>query len=173
MLKAITDVIGSKLVDLEGSQTIGQVTGWVVDPQEKKISALLIKLPGLFKKPMVTTTIDIVEYGPGIIVVKNPNAVVNSNEVIGLNQLLKSKFRILNSQVETKSGKALGLVDNILFETIDSTIQKIYVKPKILETFHKPDLIIPIDRVIEMGKKIIVDNDTTLIANAELSRAEN
>ena len=164
MLKAITDIVGSKLVDLEGSQTIGQVVGWVVNSQEKKISALLIKLPGLLRKLMVVTTIDIIEYGPGIVVVRNQNAVVSSNEVVGLQKLIKSKHRIIDSRVETKSGKVLGLVENLLFETTDSTIQKLYVKPRLLEALNKPDLIISADRIIEIGSnKVIVDDDVANI----------
>lgn len=163
MLKAITDIVGSKLVSLESSQTIGQVVGWVVNSQEKKISALLVKLPGLFKKLMVTTTIDIIEYGPRIVVVRDQNAVVGPNEVVGLSKLIKSKHRIIDSQVKTKSGKILGLVENLLFETTDSTIQKLYVKPRLLETLNKPDLIISADRIIEIGdNKIIVDDDVSI-----------
>lgn len=173
MLKAITDIVGSKLISLESSQTIGQVVGWVVNSQEKKISALLIKLPGLLKKLMVITTIDVIEYGPRIVVVRNQNAVVGSGEVVGLKKLIQSKHRIIDSRVETKSGKVLGLVENLLFETTDSTIQKLYVKPRLLDTFNKPDLIIPADRIVEIGsKKIIVDNDVENIRVQKIVQAE-
>ena len=49
MLKPISEVVGAKLVDLENSQTIGRITDWIVDPQQKKISALVTKLPGMFR----------------------------------------------------------------------------------------------------------------------------
>ena len=47
MLKPITEVVGARLVDLDKSQTLGEVINWVINPDEKKISALMVKPLGL------------------------------------------------------------------------------------------------------------------------------
>jgi len=162
MLKTITSILRAKLVDWENSQTIGIVSDWVIDPSQKKISALIVRLPGIFKKTSVVTTVDVVEYGPGMVVVRNQNAVVPIHEVAGLDKLVKSKQKIIGCPVETQSGKILGGVEDLLFETTDSTIQKIYLRPHILNLLKSPDLIIGADKIVEIKtRKIIVRDDAT------------
>lgn len=162
MLKPISEVVGAKLVDLENSQTIGRITDWIIDPQQKKISALVVKLPGIFRGVSIITTIDVIEYGPGIVVVRDQNAVVSPNEVIGLKKLIKSRQRIIGSRVETKSGKLLGNVEDLIFETVDSILQKLYVKPGILGMVKQPDRIISADKIIKIEPKRIVVQDNVM-----------
>lgn len=159
MLKNITSILRAKLVDWENSQTIGEVADWIVDPDHKKISALVIKSPGLFKKNFMVATIDIVEYGPGMVIVRNQNAVVPASEIAGLDKLLKSKQKIINSPVKTQSGKHLGQVEDLLFETTDSTIQKIYIRPRMIDLFKSADLIIGVDKIISITPQYIIVQD--------------
>lgn len=159
MLKAIREVVGNKLVDLDKSQTIGEVTNWVIDPDERKLSALVIKQAGMFGKTRVVTTTDIIEYGPGIVVIKNQNAVISPDEVVGLPKLLKSRHRVMGERVETRSGRFIGLVEDVLFETTDSTLQKFYIKPTLLGLVTRPDIIIGIDKVIQIEPRRVVVHD--------------
>jgi uncharacterized protein YrrD len=162
MLKTITSVLKSKLVDWENSQTIGIVSDWVVDPAQKKISALVVKLPGMFKKTSVVTTIDIIEYGPSMVIVRNQNAIVPIGEIAGLDKLVKSKHKIIGCSVITESGRKLGKTEDLLFETTDSTIQKIYLHPHILNLLKSPDLIIGADKIVEIKPKQIIVRDDAL-----------
>lgn len=160
MLKTITSILKSKVVDWESSQTIGIVSDWVVDPGQKKISAFIVAPPGIFKKTHVITTTDIVEYGPGMVIVRNQNSIVLTQEVAGLDKLVKSRQKIIGCLVVTESGKNLGRTEDLLFETTDSTIQKIYIHPRIMDLLKSPDLIIGADKIIEIKpKRIIVSND--------------
>ena len=160
MLKAISEVVGSKLVDLDKSQTIGEVSNWVIDPRLRRLTALIVKQPGLFAKTRVVTTTDIIEYGPRIVVVKNESTVISPDEVSGLPQLLQSHYRIMRERVETKSGKPIGVVEDVLFETTDSSLQKFYIKPSLLGLATRPDIILGIDKILEIQpKRIIVSDD--------------
>lgn len=159
MLKAISEVVGSRLVDLDKSQTIGEVTNWVINPDERKLSALVIKLTGLFAKTLVVTTVDIVEYGPRLVVVKNQLAAVPPDEVAGMPKLLKSRFHLLGGKVQTKSGKLLGRIEDVMFETTDSSLQRFYIKPPLLGLITRPDIIIGIDKIIKIEPRRIIVND--------------
>ncbi|MFA5270160.1 MAG: PRC-barrel domain-containing protein [Patescibacteria group bacterium] len=174
MLKAISEVVGSRLVDLDKSQAIGEVVNWVVNPDERKLSALVVRLNGLFPKNMLVTTADIIEYGPQMVVVKNQLSVVTPDEVVGMPKLLKSKFRLIGGRVETKSRKLIGQVEDIMFETTDSSLQKLYVKPNLLGLVTRPDVIIGIDRVLLIEpRRIIVEDDVAEpIAPGQTVRAE-
>ncbi len=161
MLKPITEIMGARLVDLDNSQTLGEVTNWVIDPDKKQISALIVKSGGIFARTLAVTTIDIIEYGPKMVVVKNREALVPPSEIVNLPGLMRRKYHVIGSPVITVSGKKLGLVEDLLFETTDSTIQKIYVRPGVLGMFNQPDLIIPADKIVAIEqKKIVVTDDS-------------
>ncbi|OGB74205.1 hypothetical protein A2V68_00310 [candidate division Kazan bacterium RBG_13_50_9] len=173
MLKPISEIVGAKLVDWEDSQTIGEVTNWVIDPDRKKISALIVKLAGLWRGLSVVTTIDVVEYGPGMVIVRNANAVVTPGEVAGLPQLLKTKHHVIQSRVETQSGKLLGKVEDLLFETTDSTIQKLYIKPSGLSLLSLPDLVVGADKIARIEpRRIVVFDDAVGLAPGKLVSSE-
>lgn len=159
MLKAISEVMGNKLVDLDKSQAIGQVTNWVINPAERKLSALVVKPAGVFTRTMVVTTADIVEYGPQMIVIRNQTAMVPPEEVVGLPQLLKTHHRVMGERVETTKGKLIGKVEDVLFETTDSTLQKFYIKPTLLGLVTRPDVIIGIDKVVRIEPRRLVVSD--------------
>ncbi|OGB74791.1 hypothetical protein A2810_00560 [candidate division Kazan bacterium RIFCSPHIGHO2_01_FULL_49_10] len=161
MLKAISEVVGSRLVDLDKSQTIGEVVNWVVNPDDRRLSAVVVRVAGLFGKTMVVTTTDIIEYGPRMVVVKNQLSVVAPEEVAGMPKLLRSKFRLIGGRVETKSGRSLGQIEDIMFETTDSSLQKFYVKPSLLGLATRPDVIIGIDKVVRIEPRRIIVNDET------------
>ena len=163
MLRQIIKLPGSKLVDLDNGETIGEIVDWIIDPDNKKISALTVKEPGFFRQLKVITTIDIVEYGPGIVVVRNRNVIVAPKEVVRLKNIIKPKKRVIGSQVKTVSNKILGTIEDLLFETTDSTIQKLYIKPPIINMLSKPDLIIGADKIvkIEPGKITVQDDAGT------------
>ena len=160
MLKSITEIGNSRVIEFDDNRTLGKVVNWIINPTEKKISALLVKPAGLFKSTLAISTIDIIEYGPKLVIVKNESALVAPREVVSLPKLIRQRHKVLGNPVVTQSNKPLGKVSEILFETIDSTIQRIYVEPNILSALRQPDLIISADKIIQITpKKIIVQND--------------
>ncbi|MFH1088788.1 MAG: PRC-barrel domain-containing protein [Patescibacteria group bacterium] len=160
MLKAITEIGNSRVIEFDDNRTLGKVVNWIINPTEKRISAFLVKPAGFFKPNLAVATIDIVEYGPKLVIVKNESALVAPREVVSLPKLIRQRHKVLGNPVVTQSNKPLGKVSEILFETIDSTIQRIYVEPNILSALRQPDLIISADKIIQITpKKIIVQND--------------
>jgi len=156
MLKPITAVMGARLMDLDRSQTLGEIVNWVIDPNEKKISALMVKPAGFFSRILAISTLDIVEYGPKMVIVKNQQALVSPNELVHVSKLMRHHRHVIGNPVVTQSGKQLGVVEDILFETSDSTIQKIYVQPGILGILRQSDLIIGADKIFSIEPKRIV-----------------
>ena len=157
MLKSIKSIMGSKVMNFTESTTLGEVVDWIVNPEKRKINAFLVRTGGWFSKLMALSSLDVVEYGPKIIVVKNSDVLGTPSEVMNRPKAIKQKGRLLGSPVFTTIGAKLGVVDDVLFETADTSIQKIYVSPNGVSSLHQPDLIITIDRIVEiLPNKIIV-----------------
>jgi len=87
-------------------------------------------------------------------------ALVTPSEVVSLPKLIRQRHKVLGNPVVTQSKKILGRVSEVLFETTDSTIQRIYVEPSLLGALKQPDLIISADKIIQITpRKIVVQND--------------
>lgn len=152
--------MGARVVDLDNCSALGIVTNWVINPDKKQISALLVKPAGVFTRILAVPTIDIVEYGPKMIIIKNHSALVAPGEILHLPKLIRKKRRVIGNLVITTSGKKLGSVEDLLFETIDSTLQKLYITSGLLGILSHPDLIIGADKIVSIEqKKIIVQDD--------------
>ncbi len=162
MLKAISEVMGAQLVDFEHRQNLGEIINWVINSETRQISTFLVKPCGWLVRPLAVATLDVVEYGPKMVVIKNKSALVAPATILHLPKLIKNRHRVMGSPVVTQSGKRLGIVEDILFETLDATIQKIYVHPGFLKMMHRPDIIIGIDKVIAIETKRIVVQDNNL-----------
>ena len=160
MLKSITEIGNSRVIDFDDSRILGKVTNWIINPEQRKISAFLIKPTGLFKTTLAVSTMDVIEYGPKLIIVKNESALVAPQEVVHLPKLIRQRYKVLGNPVVTQANKKLGTVSELLFETINSTIQRIYVEPNFLGALKQPDLIISADKIIQITpRKIVVQND--------------
>lgn len=162
MLKPISEIMGAQLVDFKSRQNLGEVTNWVINAEAKQISTFLVKPHAWFGRSLAVATSDIVEYGHHMLVVREKSALVAPDTLPRLPKLIRSRHHIIGSPVVTTSGKKLGLVEDILFETIDATIQKIYVHPGILSMMHRPDIIIGADKIISIEPKRIVVQDNNL-----------
>lgn len=162
MLKPISEVIGAQLVDFKSRQNLGEVINWVINAEAKQISTFLVRPHSWLARPLAIATADIVEYGHQFIAVKEKSALVSPAKIPRLPKLIKSRHRVMGSPVVTQSGKKLGIVEDILFETIDATIQKIYVHPGFLSMIHRPDIIIGVNRIISIEPKRVVVQDNNL-----------
>ncbi|MEA1909626.1 MAG: PRC-barrel domain-containing protein [Patescibacteria group bacterium] len=161
MLKSIKLIVGSKVMDFAEDTALGEVVDWVLDPENRKISAFLVRGSGWFAKLQALPSMDVVEYGPKIIVAKKASDLETPGEIMKHPRNLKQKGRLLGSPAFTQDGHKLGIVDDVLFETSDASIQKVYISKSGVSVLSHSDLIITIDRVLEILPNKIVVKDTT------------
>lgn len=162
MLKAISEVMGAQLVDFKSRQNLGEVVNWVINAETKQITTFLVQPHAWLAKPLAIATADIVEYGPKTIVTKAKSALVSPTTFARLPKLIKNRHRVMGSLVVTQTHKRLGMVEDILFETTDATIQKIYVHPGFLRMLHRPDIIIGADKIIAIESRRIIVQDNNM-----------
>ena len=168
MLKSIKSIIGSRVVDFADSSTLGEVVDWVIAPESKKITAFLVRPAGWFAKLAAVPSLAVIEYGPKLLIVKDPEALRQPQEIMSNPKSISQKIHLLGSPVITSKGRKLGLAEDLLFETSDTTIQKLYITPDLINKFHQPDLIITANRIVNiLPNKIVVEED-----GAETSRVQ-
>ncbi len=161
-LRRITDVHQQPVLDLETGEMLGSVFGWVVNPASQKMVAFTLAKLGGWQRTKVIVPADIVEYAPEMIVVQSQNAVIVPEEVAGLAELLDKHLELIGFRAETKSGKLLGAVSDVVFDTITSTIQQYYIQSLSIVGTITSNLILPANRVVRIEKRKIVFPDDIL-----------
>ena len=159
-LRQISDIHQIPVLDLETGDILGQAVDWVVDPAHQKIAAYVLSPGTLWHKTEVIVPVDIVEYGPKMIIVRDQQAVITPDEIVGLPELLRNKVRLRGAKVESESGKNLGVVEDFTIEIIGSTIQQYYIQSATLIGGLANTWVVSADKVIRVEQHKIILPDT-------------
>lgn len=162
-LRRISEIQQLPVMDIESGEILGEVVSWTIQPTAGKIAAFILERPRLWKKAQVIVPPDIIEYGPRMVVVKNIEAVVEPDEIVGLPELLTRPIAVVGFLALTESGKILGRVTDFVFEIISSTIQQYYVQPPGGLDSWRGEYILPAGKLIRIEKDHLVFPDDVLI----------
>ncbi len=147
------------VLDLETGTVLGRVVSWVVSPRDQRIAALLLDRTFPLQKWPVIVPADIAEYGPRMIIARSQGVVIASQEVVGLPELIKQKITFTGFQAETTSGKVLGKINDLIFDTTTSRIQKYYVRPHGFAGAIRNELILAANKVLNIQKHRLIFSD--------------
>lgn len=171
-LRQISAIKNMPVLDLETGVVLGRVVSWVVHPRDQRIAAFLLDKTFPFQKWPVIVPADIAEYGPRMIIARSREVIIVSQEVVGLPELIKQKTTFTGFGAETISGKILGRVSDLAFDTITSRIQKYHIRPHGLASAVRNELILPANKVIKIQKKhLIFPDDITAPQAAPLHKS--
>ena len=150
------------VLDLETGEILGQVIDWMVQPVQQKIVAYILTQPTLWRKAQVIVPTDIVEYGPRMVVVRDKDALIAPDEVVGLSELLRDQANLVDFRAETESGKLLGTVKDFVIEIIGSTVQQYCIQPPTLMGSLQGEWILPANKVVRIEQHKIIFPDNVL-----------
>ena len=162
MLRQTSSIIDASILELDSGNSVGKIRNLITDPQGKKIMAFLVSPSFPFGPNRVLAPVDIVEYGPQIIIIRNKEALIEPSEIATLTELIKQKITPLNKVVLTLRGKRLGIVEDLVIEENGATIVRYYLKPSLITLLASSELILPADNVIQIEKNRVLAKDNGL-----------
>ena len=155
MEKYFTKISGTPVVEDEGVRPITTVKNLLVDPETGNVIALVVNE----SKNLVILPMDVLSWGEAVHV-HDRECIVESDEVLRVNNVLKLKINIFGNKVFTKSGKPLGNVYDFSIDTNTMTLKKLFTAKGFLGLFRYDSRIIPAKNIIEILKnKIVVKDD--------------
>jgi len=157
MLIPYTKIIGSPIYELKTSAYAGNVSEVIFDFDELKIAGLLVKKNKIFtKKNYAISAVNIVELSTNdpAVIIDNEDNLEELKELVRLNKKYQNGEFGIGQKVETKSGKYIGKVFDILFDTESLEIKKFYVKSLMSERIITVHIIISVNT-----KKIVIKDD--------------
>lgn len=139
----------------ESQSKIGQIYKIIFDPKNGSILGFLVKT-SFFQRPKVCSISDILSLDETAAVVENGDVLVEKEEIVRIDELLKQNIPILGQKAQTESGKNLGKVVDLLIDTATLMVTKFYLKDLWQER------IIPADKICKITSKAVVFQDDAL-----------
>lgn len=112
---------------LEEAEMVGKVFRLAVDPEEQKLIGFSVKTGGYFAKTPVVSMADVIDVDKNGIVINSKDSLIDQNEIVRMDDILKKKFSIIGLKVIDKKKKKIGRVEDVLIDASTGEILRIYV----------------------------------------------
>jgi len=115
-------LVGMTVLGLEDGVRVETVSDVVIDPDGRRLIALVIDEGGFLSSSKVILVEDVTSFGKDAIVVKDGHSVVAVSDNPALRELVGRKDRLIGKKVYTVEGNAQGTISDIYFDEGTGTI---------------------------------------------------
>ncbi len=151
-------MLNKSILSLRTGTTIANITRAIINPDNLKVEGFYCE-DRFSKKELILLYQDIRDLLPQGYVVNDHDALVESEELVRLKEVLKLNFSLLNKDVVTTAKDKVGRVSDFATETETMFVQKIYVSQSIFKNFTGGTLSIDRSQINEITPKRIIINE--------------
>ncbi|MBU1446460.1 PRC-barrel domain-containing protein, partial [Patescibacteria group bacterium] len=150
MEKPYSKIIGLPII-IEGAGKVGRITDILINTKNGKVEAFFTNTG----KMKIIIPMDILYFGIGLII-GDFDDIIDAEDIINIQEILKSDIGILKSKVETVKGEYLGHVQDYYINTQAYGMTKIVVHKSFFGLLKTPDLLISARDIVEIKKNLII-----------------
>src|SRR5215208_3632189 len=115
-------VIGKHILSLATGERLESVTDLVLDPDGRRMIALVANEGGILTSSKVVPSSEISSYGKDAVVVRGPDAMISASDQPELRAAVQHDDKILGKAVFTAGGDKLGTVSDVYFDERTSDV---------------------------------------------------
>src|SRR3954462_174137 len=109
-------VIGKHILSLATGERLESVTDLVLDPDGRRMIALVATEGGILTSSKVVPSPEISSYGKDAVVVRAPDSIIAAREQPELRAAVQQDDKILGKAVYTTGGDKLGAISDVYFD---------------------------------------------------------
>ena len=158
MLQLSTNLLNKSVLSLRTGGAIATITGAIINPHNLKIEGFYCQ-DRFNKTELILLYQDIRDLLPQGYVVNDHDVLVEADELVRLQDVLKLRFELVGKPVETLTKEKVGKVSDFAAETETMFIQKIYVAQSILKSLTGGSLSVDRTQINEITPKKVVINE--------------
>lgn len=151
---AYSKIVGLPVFEAENMRPKFLIEDIIIDNETGKIVAFLAD----GKRNLVITPHDILAIKHGVWI-KDASDLGTVDDILRVSKIVEDFGGFLNKKVITESGKVLGKVVDMYFDSQITQLTKLYVAKNILGFIQYDSRILPMKNVIEAGKDAIIVKD--------------
>lgn len=142
------------VASLGSNSKVGEVNLIFFSPDDFTIMALEVTQGNfIFKKKLYLANADIIDLDKNGVVIKGQDSLVEKDEIIRIQKLIKSNTPIYGQKAVTKSNKYLGKITDLLIDSQSLTISRFYISNLLDER------ILPMSRVEKATSQAVIFSD--------------
>lgn len=152
-MKKSSDLFNLPIIALREGGEIGKVRDLVIDPQNRRISALLVEDHEWFRNPKVVLYTSIKALGDDAVIVETRSDVSSLAQTNELDPLLEQQVRILNTRCLSTEGRFMGRVGEFLIDTDTGKITGVEITSP--SSTQKP-ILVPAESIITLTSDLAI-----------------
>ena len=148
-------LVGKEVLGVEDGLRIDTVNDLVIDPDGRRLIALVIDEGGFLSSSKVIPIDDVTSFGKDAILVKNSQSVVVVADDPGLRELVGRKDKLLGKKVYTLEGNAQGTISDVYFDEATGAIIGYEVSGGVLDDLATGASYLPTEAITTIGPDAI------------------
>lgn len=160
-------ILGSKLI---GIPIMGLQTGTklaltktaIINPSNLCIVAYEVAGPLLSIRPAYLRIADVRELSPVGLIIDGDDELIGKDDVIVIQKILDLNFNLIGMNVIDENKSKIGKIINYTVEAESFSIQQIMVKPNIIKSISKSELLIHRSQIVEINNSAIIVKSATV-----------
>ena len=153
MERSYSKIIGTPIFN-DNTRPLTTVRDLIIDPATGKILAFVVNI----NKKLIVTPLDVLSWGENI-KVHNGDAIIDANEVLRVENVLKNQIKVLSNKVYTKNGEYLGKVIDYSVDNKSYLLKNLFISKGFLGLIRYQSRIIPYKDIIEIKRDKIIIRD--------------
>ncbi len=149
-------------MSLQTGAQVGTATTPIIDPRRLHIVAFYCEGPLIDFTPAVLHTSDIREFSNIGLIINSADNIMPPEDLVRLKEVLDYQFVLEGKQVVEEGGTKLGKVDTYTADTESFYVVKLHVKPTLLQSLGRTQLLIDRSQIRAINDKQIVVKKATI-----------
>lgn len=153
------------LMSLQTGTQVGVATKHIIDPRRLSIVAFYCEGPLIDFQPAILHASDIRELSSIGLIIDGSDNIMPPDDLVRLQEILDYKFELEGRQVVEEGGHKLGRVVSYTVDSESFFIVKLHVKPTLLQSLGRAELLIDRTQIKAINDKQIVVKRATVQDN--------
>lgn len=152
-------LIGLPVAAIDTQSKIGEISQILIDPNNGNLMGFIVSTRGsanwqIFAPKKILSITDIRDWDPNGIVTASIDNLVEKKEIVRIKEILDNKIFLLGMSAKTESGKNMGVIDDLLIDTENQSVQKYYLRDLLGNS-----RIFLSNKVLKINKVIVFSDD--------------
>jgi uncharacterized protein YrrD len=159
LLERYSEVVGLPVLCADNGKRLGTVKDVIFSPRHKCVFGLLLERKGTSIWGKLIRLKDILSLGRDAVIINDSSCLTAAKDVDG-NEEYKSRGKILGLRIFAKSGKDLGVIEDVMFDYRSGHIEGVEVSDGLLQDIYKGRRILPLFGKFEFSQEnLLVDRE--------------
>jgi sporulation protein YlmC with PRC-barrel domain len=150
------------VMSLQTGTQVGTAVRHIIDPRRLNIVAFYCEGPLIDFNPAILHISDIREFSSIGLIVDSADNIMPPDDLVRLKEIMDYNFDLEGKPVVEEGGHKLGKVGNYTVDSESFYIVKLHVRPTLLQSFGRAELLVDRTQIREINDKQIVVQRATV-----------